>query len=120
LITVDCSSSEEVASVKIVWEQSIYIGNAPVFCAICGRKSHPTRGRRNQLLLAVIYDRRGVACGEACRDCVAAGSAGIRERLQDRIETFQEKIAELKHLEAEEIEPPSLEEEFQLHQQDAF
>jgi hypothetical protein len=104
--------------VNIVWEQSVYVGNAPVFCAICGRRSHPTRGRRNQLLLAVIYDHRGVACGEACRDCVVSGSTGIRQKLQDRIQSFQEKIAELEHLGVGDVEPPSLEEEFQLHRQD--
>jgi hypothetical protein len=105
--------------VKIVWEQSIYVGNAPVFCTLCGRRSHPIRGRRNQLLLAIIYDQRGVACGEACRDCVSSGSVGIKARLQERIQGFREKIAELEHLEAEDIEPPTLEEEFQLHRQDA-
>jgi hypothetical protein len=105
--------------VKIVWEQSIYVGNAPVFCTLCGRRSHPIRGRRNQLLLAIIYDQRGVACGEACRDCVVSGSVGIKARLQERIQGFREKIAELEHLESEDIEPPTLEEEFQLHRQDA-
>ena len=104
---------------NIVWEQSVYVGNAPVLCAICGRRSHPTRGRKNQLLLAVIYDYRGVACGEACRDCVASGAVGIQQRLQDRIQSFQEKIAELEHLRVGGVEPPSLEEEFRLHQQDA-
>lgn len=103
---------------NIVWEQSIYVGNAPVFCAICGRRSHPTRGSRNQLLLAVIYDCRGVACGEACRDCVTSGAVGIRERLQDRIQSLQEKITELEHLRVGDIQPPLLEEEFQLHRQD--
>lgn len=104
---------------KIVWEQSIYVGNAPVFCTICGRRSYPIRGRRNQLLLAVIYDQRGVMCGEACKDCTAAGSEGIKARLQERIQEFQSKIADLEHLASEAIEPPTLEEEFQLHRQDA-
>ena len=103
---------------NIVWEQSVYVGNAPVFCAICGHRTYPIRGSRNQLLLAVIYDYREVACGEACRDCVASGSVGIRQKLQDQIQTFQEKIAELEHLGVGEIQPPSLEEEFQLHRQD--
>ena len=103
---------------NIVWEQSIYVGNAPVFCTICGSRSHPTRGRRNQILLAVIYDHQGIAYGEACRDCVASGSVAIQERLQDRIQSFQKKIAELEHLGLGEIELPSLEKEFQLHHQD--
>ncbi|NJR39416.1 MAG: hypothetical protein HC781_12100 [Leptolyngbyaceae cyanobacterium CSU_1_4] len=105
---------------KIVWEQSVYVGNAPVFCAICGHRAYPTRGSRNQLLLAVIYDYRGTACGEACRDCVASGAAGIRQKLQDQIQSFQEKISELEHLGVGEIQPPSLEEEFQLHRQDVL
>ncbi|MBW4516945.1 MAG: hypothetical protein KME11_17180 [Timaviella obliquedivisa GSE-PSE-MK23-08B] len=103
---------------KIVWEQSVYVGNAPVFCAICGHRAYPTRGSRNQLLLAVIYDYQGVACGEACRGCVASGASGIRQKLQDQIQSFQKKIAELEHLGVGEVQPPSLEEEFQLHRQD--
>jgi hypothetical protein len=105
--------------VKIVWEQSAYIGNAPVFCTLCGRRSYPIRGRRNQLLLAVIYDPQGIACGEACRDCVAAGPKGIQARVHDRIESFRSKIADLESLGIDHIETPSLEEEFRLHQQDA-
>lgn len=104
---------------KIVWEQSVYVGNAPVFCAICGHRSYPVRGRRNQLLLAVIYDQRGVACGEVCRDCVAAGSAGIQLRLQERLQTLQAKVAELQEFAEVEIQTPSLEQEFQIHCQDA-
>jgi hypothetical protein len=105
--------------VKIVWEQSVYVGNAPVFCAICDRRSYPVRDKRNRLLLAVIYDQRGVAWGEACRDCVAAGSAGIRTRIQDRIESYKKKIDELQTLVEAEIETPTLEQEFQFHSQDA-
>lgn len=100
---------------RIVWEQSAYIGNAPVFCTICGRKSHPVRGRRNQLLLAIIYDNQGVACGEACRDCVVAGTEGIKARLHERIQDLQAKISELQLLAQEEIQTPTLEEEFQIH-----
>jgi hypothetical protein len=104
---------------KIVWEQSIYVGNVPVFCTICGDRTYPVRGRKNQLLLAVIYDDHGIARGEACRGCVASGSAGIQARLQERIESFQAKLSELEMLSAEAIEPPTLEEEFQFHRQDA-
>ena len=104
---------------KIVWEPSIYVGNAPVFCTICGRRSYPIRNRRNQLLLAVIYDRRGVAWGEACRDCAASGSEGIKVRIQERLCSLQEKMNELRMLAEEEIETPTLEQEFQIHCQDA-
>jgi hypothetical protein len=105
--------------VKIVWEQSIYNGSAPIFCAICGHQSYPVRSQRNQLLLAVLYDRKGVAWGEVCRDCVAAGSPGIRSRLQERIQSLRDKMNELESFAREEIETPSLEEEFQIHRQDA-
>lgn len=104
---------------KIVWEQSVYIGNAPVFCVICGHRSYPVRSRRNQLLLAVLYDKRGVASGEVCRDCVAAGPSGIQLRLQERIQALQAKVAELEGFADAEIQTPSLEQEFQIHCQDA-
>lgn len=104
---------------KIVWEQSIYVGNAPVFCSICGRQSYPIRNPKNQLLLAVIYNKQGVALGEACQNCVASGSAGIRSRLQDRIQSLQNKVSELQALAETEIQTPSLEQEFQVYHQDA-
>lgn len=104
---------------KIVWEQSVYVGNAPVFCTICGRRSYPIRNRRNQLLLAVIYDQRDVAIGEACRDCVVSGTSGIQTRLQERIQSLQQKIDELQVLADVEIATPTLEQEFQMHCQDA-
>ena len=104
---------------KIVWEQSIYIGNAPVFCTLCGERAYPFRTGRNQLMLAVIYDKRGVMRGEACRDCVAAGAAGIKERLQERIESLQKQVTELQSFAQADIQTPSLEQEFQFHRQDA-
>ncbi|NJR64760.1 MAG: hypothetical protein HC772_04615 [Leptolyngbyaceae cyanobacterium CRU_2_3] len=104
---------------KIVWEHSIYVGNAPVFCSICGGRSYPVRSKRNQLLLAVIYDKSGVVQGEACRDCVVAGASGIKARLQERIKSLQDKIEELQDLAIADIETPTLEQEFQIHQQDA-
>ncbi|WAL58393.1 hypothetical protein [Thermocoleostomius sinensis] len=103
---------------KIVWEQSIYVGNAPVFCSICGCQSYPVRNQNNQLLLAVIYNKQGVALGEACRDCVASGSVGIRSRLEERIQSLQAKIAELQTLAETEIQTPSLEQEFQAYRRD--
>lgn len=105
---------------KIVWEHSTYIGNAPVFCTICGHKSFPIRGRKNQLLLAVIYDDQGRVYGEACRDCVAAGSEGIRTRLQERIQSLQSKLTELQAIAQAPIETPSLEEEFQSHRREVI
>jgi Zn-finger protein len=105
---------------KIVWEHSIYVGNIPVFCAICGCPSHPVQNKHKQILLAVIYDEKGIAWGEACRDCVSAGSETIQARLQERLQSLQKKIEELQMLAAEKIETPSLEQEFQIHQQDAL
>jgi len=105
--------------VKIVWEQSVYIGNAPVFCAICGHRAYPVRTRRNQLMLAVLYNKHGVMQGEACRDCVASGSLEIKARLQERIEKLQHQMNELQAMVQSEIETPSLEEEFQFHCHDA-
>jgi len=103
--------------VKIVWERSVYIGNAPVFCIICDRRCYPLQAN-GQLLLAVLYDRHGVMCGEACRSCVSAGTAGIKTRLQERIHSLQAKAAELERLAQEEIQTPTLEQEFQVHRQD--
>jgi hypothetical protein len=100
--------------VKIVWERSIYIGNAPVFCAICGHRYYP-RQHGHQLLLAIIYDDQGTVQGEACRDCVAAGPLGIRSRLDERIKSLQDKVNELQHLAQSTIETPTLEQEFQVH-----
>jgi hypothetical protein len=102
--------------VRIVWEQSAYIGNAPVFCTICDRRSYPLRGRKNQLLFAVLYDEQEVAYGEVCRDCVAAGSEGIRVILQERIAKLRSKLEDLQHFAQSEICTPTLEEEFYLHQ----
>jgi hypothetical protein len=103
---------------RIVWEPSIYVGNAPVFCTLCGQRSYPVRSQKNQFLLAVIYNDRGVALGEACRDCVAAGTEGIHSRLQERIQSLEAKVAELRTFAEAEIQTPSLEQEFQVHRSD--
>ncbi|BAU43908.1 hypothetical protein HPC62_08385 [Thermoleptolyngbya sichuanensis A183] len=106
---------------KIVWEQSIYFGNVPVFCSICGRESRPIRSGSNQLLLAVIYNDQGVICGEACSDCVSAGPQVIRARLQDRVEILREKLADVEaiaQLAQDTIELPTLEQEFRVHRRD--
>jgi hypothetical protein len=103
---------------KIVWEPSVYIGNAPVFCTLCGHRSYPLRVKGNQLLLAVIYDRQGVVRGEACRDCVAAGSAEIKIRLQERIQALQDQVSELQEMAHADIQTPSLEQEFQVHRRE--
>ncbi|MDX2213114.1 MAG: hypothetical protein SFY66_07480 [Oculatellaceae cyanobacterium bins.114] len=102
-------------TVKIVWERSVYVGNVPVFCTICGHQSYPIRAQGNQLLLAVLYDKQGVVRGEVCRDCVSVGSAGIKARLQERIQVLQTKMAELQSVAQEDVETPSLEQEFQVH-----
>ncbi|HIK55090.1 MAG TPA: hypothetical protein IGS37_08010 [Synechococcales cyanobacterium M55_K2018_004] len=103
---------------RIVWEQSIYFGNAPVFCSICGHRTYPIRSGTNQLLLAVIYDRQGKMRGEACMDCVASGAEVIKARLEERIESIQEKLDELKALAHETMELPSLEDEFEMHRRE--
>lgn len=99
---------------KIVWERSVYIGNAPVFCTICDRRSYPVKVH-GQLLLAVLYDQHSVFQGEVCRSCVSAGSAGIQARLQERIQALQAKTIELQTLAQANIETPTLEEEFHVH-----
>jgi hypothetical protein len=104
---------------KIVWEPSIYVGNAPVFCTICGRRSHPVRSKQNQFLLAVIYNDQDVALGEACRDCVSVGTEGIRARLQERIQSLEAQLAELKMFAEADIQTPSLEQEFRVYRSDA-
>lgn len=104
---------------KIVWEQSIYFGNAPVFCSICGHRAYPVRSGTNQLLLAVIYDCNGKVRGEACMDCVASGSEGITTRLSERLQTLRAKVADLEALAQEEMQIPSLEEEFRMHRREA-
>lgn len=103
---------------RIVWEQSAYIGNAPVFCTICSHRAYPIRGRRNQLLIAVLYDRHGKVFGEVCRSCVAAGSEGMQARLSERIRGLQDKLAELQMIADEGIQTPSLEQEFQIHKRE--
>lgn len=105
----------EVTRVKIVWEKSVYVGNVPVFCTICGHQSYPIRSK-NQLLLAVLYDQQGVVRGEVCRDCVAVGSVGIKARLQERIQALKSKMMELEMVAQEDVQTPSLEQEFQVHQ----
>jgi hypothetical protein len=101
--------------VKIVWERSIYVGNVPVFCTICGHQSYPIRSK-NQLLLAVLYDNHDVMRGEVCRDCVASGSSGIKARLQERIQALQDKLSDLERVAQEDVQIPTLEQEFQVHQ----
>jgi hypothetical protein len=105
--------------VRIVWEKSVYIGNAPVFCTICDRRSHPLQVE-GQLLLAVLYDQRGVAYGEVCRSCVSAGSAGIKAMLHERIQILQKKANELQRLAQTDIQTPTLEQEFRSHRREAL
>lgn len=104
---------------KIVWEKSVYIGNAPIFCTICDRRSLPLQVE-GQLLLAVLYDQRGIACGEVCRSCVSAGSAGIKAMLQERIQILQNKTSELQRLAQTDIQTPTLEQEFRSHRREVL
>lgn len=105
---------------KISWERTIYVGNRPIPCSICGRKAMPMRTKNNQYLLAVIYNHQDQACGEACRNCVASGAKGIKAHLQERIQALQTKLAELKELDAEDVQLPTLAQEFNAHHRDRF
>jgi len=105
---------------RIVWERSVYIGNAPVFCTVCGQQSYPVRRDGQQLVLAILYNSQGIAWGEACRDCVASGSEGIKLRLQERIHSLQTKLAELQTLAQEPVETPSIEQEFHIHRMESL
>jgi hypothetical protein len=75
---------------------------------------------RNQSLLAIIYDRQDIVRGEACRSCVAAGSDGIKTRLQERIQSLQNQLTELQKLAQETIQTPSLEQEFETHKTESL
>lgn len=100
---------------KIVWQQSAYIGSAPVFCTICDRRSFPIRGSQNQILLAVLCDEHDVVWGEVCQACIATGTEGIQATLNERIERLRCKMADLEMLAQKPIELPTLESEFSLH-----
>ncbi|UFP92645.1 hypothetical protein [Gloeobacter morelensis] len=100
---------------KIVWETTVYAGNGPSYCAICTGRFHPLRARGSLSVLAVVYNQRGQACGEACRDCAGASVELLRRLLGERIEKLRSDLQDLEALAAEPIEPPSLEQEFRAH-----
>ncbi|WP_218082223.1 hypothetical protein [Anthocerotibacter panamensis] len=100
---------------RIVWEASVYVGQAPLYCILCGYRTQPIRAKGNQALLAVVYNDQGIVCGEACRDCVRAGAEAIRTQLQERIQGLEAQVRGLEALAAEEVCIPTLEEEFQVY-----
>jgi hypothetical protein len=97
--------------VKIVWEPIIYAGQAPVFCVLCGSRSLPVK-TKGRFVIAVVYNDRGAYCGEACKHCLNARPESIKELLQERLIRLQAKVMELEELTEEEIEMPTLEQEF--------
>ena len=100
---------------KIVWEQSVYIGTAPIVCVLCGQAARPIRTGTNQLLIGVLYDRHGSVRGEVCHSCVALGAEGIRSMLATRIATMRTKLSDLEAIAQDELQLPSIEQEFYIH-----
>ncbi len=117
-IEIGSGGDAEETSVKIVWEQSVYWGSAPVFCTFCDQAVRPIRSGANQLLIGVIYDCHSVMQGEACNQCIALGTEGIKALLASRLETLRAKIVELEALAQGELHLPSIEQEFQVHRRD--
>lgn len=100
---------------KIVWEQNIYVGTAPIFCTLCGQAARPVRSRTNQLLIGVLYDRQGSVRGEVCHSCIALGSDGLRSMLDSRIAALRAKLSELEAIAQDDLQIPSIEQEFYIH-----
>ena len=117
-IEISSGGDAEETSVKIVWEQSVYWGSAPVFCTFCGQAVRPIHSGANQLLIGVIYDCHSVMHGEACNQCIALGSEGIKALLTSRIETLRARVSELEALAQGELHLPSIEQAFQVHRRD--
>lgn len=99
---------------KIVWEPIIYAGQAPVLCVLCGTKSTPIK-TQGKFVIAVVYNNRGMYCGEACKHCVQARPESIKELLQERLTRLHGQVMDLEELVAEEIQMPTLEEEFRSY-----
>ena len=99
---------------KIVWEPIIYAGQAPVLCVLCGTRSTPIK-TKGKFVIAVVYNDRGIYSGEACKHCVNARPESIRELLQERLARLQTQVVELEELAGEEIQMPTLEEEFRSY-----
>ena len=117
-VEISSGGDAEETSVKIVWEQSVYWGSAPVFCTLCGQAVRPIHSGANQLLIGVIYDCHSVMHGEACNQCIALGSEGIKALLASRIETLRARVSELEALAQGELHLPSIEQAFQVHRRD--
>jgi hypothetical protein len=100
--------------VRIVWEPIIYAGQAPVLCVLCGTRSLPIK-TKGKFLIAVVYNNRGIYCGEACKHCVNARPESIQELLQERLVRLKAQVMELEELAGEEIQMPTLEEEFRSY-----
>lgn len=99
---------------KIVWEPIIYAGQAPVLCVLCGTKSTPIK-TQGKFVIAVVYNNRGMYCGEACKHCVQARPESIKELLQERLTRLHGQVMDLEELVSEEIQMPTLEEEFRSY-----
>lgn len=66
-------------------------------------------------MIAVVYNDRGIYCGEACKHCVNARPESLKELLQERLMRLQAQVMELEELAREEIQMPTLEEEFRSY-----
>jgi hypothetical protein len=97
----------------ITWEKSVYAGKVPVECVICGQRATPIRAKNNQFLIAVLHNHRDKVLGEVCRTCTRSGSIGIQQRLQERITNLEAKIQELGEIAAQEVQVPTLAQEFE-------
>jgi hypothetical protein len=102
---------------KICWEPSVYVGQAPTICIICSCRAEPVRVRGSQYLIAVVYDDHGTLRGEACRSCAHSSPHQIHECLQERITSLQAQLTELQAMASEPVQTPSLEAEFKSHSQ---
>ncbi|AFY69628.1 hypothetical protein Pse7367_1336 [Thalassoporum mexicanum PCC 7367] len=97
----------------ISWEKSVYGGKVPVECVICGQRATPIRAKNNQFLFAALHNDRDKVLGEVCRSCTRSGSAGIQQRLGERISRLEAKLQELKEIAADEVQVPTLAQEFE-------
>lgn len=103
---------------KIVWEQSVYVNTAPIFCTLCGQATRPLRSGSNQMLIGVLYNYQGIVCGEVCHHCIALGAEGIQSMLDRRIGALRTKLFELEAIAQHKLQLPSVEQEFRLHRRD--
>ncbi len=98
---------------KISWEPTVYGGQVPIWCCLCGDRAMPRQLRGSHYLLAVVYTDQGKVFGEACHACAIAEPQAIQAQLQSQIQALQKKLTDLEALASEpQIQTPSLEEEF--------